>query len=455
MGSPASDLGPRYLKKTAAFLKESRLPGAAIAVVHGGESAYTCAVGYADVDMRRFCEPQTLFRIASITKTFTATAIMQLRDAGRLDLDDPVVTILPELRQARHPYGRVDSITIRRMLSHVSGLQRDPPGTDWGSGAYEGRAERTLGRAAEISTLVPASTYWKYSNLAYQLLGQVAARISGMAYPDYVRERILGPLGMRSTSFDPLPAALQPDRATGYGARSFSDELEIADPCLELWSEGGLWSCVGDLARWLAFQMGGAEGTDQEVLSPTTRTEMHRPRYLSNQMWTAAWGLGWSAARADKVIWVGHGGGIYGFTSHVCFDPKEKVGAVVLMNGIGNASKLAMDLAGMAREAVQEAASPIQPPPTMPSAWSSLLGLYLGPFGSIIRVEWRDGKLTIVDPSAPSFPTISPTETADAFICDPGEAESGDRIRFVRAADGRVKSVVLESSTYVRLDAVQ
>jgi len=455
MGSPASDLGARYETKTAVFLKENRLPGAAVGVVHGSELAYACGVGFADVHKRRSCDPQTLYRIASITKTFTATAIMQLRDAGSLGLDDPVVTIIPELRKVQHPFGPVESITIRRMLSHESGLQRDPPGTDWGRKAGDGSVERTLSRAAEISTLVPVSCENKYSNLSYQVLGEVVARVSGVSYPQYVRERILDPLGMRSTSFDPLPADLEARTATGYDVRHFSDELGVADPSPELWSAAGLWSCVDDLARWLAFQMEGTTSAEREVLSETTRREMHRPRYLCDEMWAAAIGIGWWAERADKVTWVFHGGGIYsGFTTHVCFDPKERVGAIAMINGIGNPSQLAMDLAKIAWEAVHVAAPPIQPPPATPSAWRPLLGLYMAPFGYMIRVEWRDGKLTIVDPTTPFRPRLSPTETADDFVCDPGEGW-GDHIRFIRTDEGRVKALLLASMTYVRLDPVE
>lgn len=260
---------------------------------------------------------------------------------------------------------------------------------------------------------------------------------------------------MRSTSFDPLPADLEARTAIGYDARHFSDELGVADPSPEFWSEAGLWSCVDDLARWLAFQMEGTTSAEREVLSETTRREMHRPRYLLNEMWTAAMGIGWAAVRADKVTWVFHGGGIYGFTTHVCFDPKERVGAIAMINGIGSAGQLAMDLAKIAWEAVHEAAPPIEPPPATPGAWRALLGLYTGPFGSMIRVEWRDGKLTIVDPSIPFLPRLSPTETADDFVVDPGGEEWGDHIRFIRTADGRVKAVLLNYTTFVRLDPVQ
>lgn len=131
MGEPIAAVTNTLEAKAASFVKEGRLPGAAVGVVHGDELAWFAGIGFADVAERRAPEPTTLFRIGSITKTVTGTAIMQLRDEGRLRLDDPAVVYLPELRDAASPFGPIETLTIRRMLSHESGLQGDPPGTDW------------------------------------------------------------------------------------------------------------------------------------------------------------------------------------------------------------------------------------------------------------------------------------------------------------------------------------
>ncbi|HET8968033.1 MAG TPA: serine hydrolase domain-containing protein, partial [Gaiellaceae bacterium] len=195
MSSPAAELASKYEATTAAFVKEHRLPGAAVGVVHDGELAWAGGVGFADRASRRPSDPKTLYRIASITKTFTATAIMQLRDEGKLALDDPAVSFLPELEAAQSPLGPIQSLTIRRMLSHESGLQSEPPGTDWSDVLYEDDPGRTLARAAEIATRVPVHTQWKYSNLAYQLLGEIVSRVSGTPYPKYIRSKLLRPLG--------------------------------------------------------------------------------------------------------------------------------------------------------------------------------------------------------------------------------------------------------------------
>ena len=145
------------------FVTENRLPGATAAVVQGDELAWIAGTGFADLDTRQPSQPDTLYRIASITKTFTGTAVMQLRDAGRLDLDDPAVAYLPELRKAVSPFAAIETVTIRRMLSHESGLATEPPGTDWSVPLYQGAPEVTLAQAGrhrpDVATEPPAQIF--------------------------------------------------------------------------------------------------------------------------------------------------------------------------------------------------------------------------------------------------------------------------------------------------------
>jgi CubicO group peptidase (beta-lactamase class C family) len=124
--------------RLASFVRENRLPGAVAGVVCGDELAWLAGTGFAEVATAKATDPAMRYGIASVTKTFTGTAIMQLRDAGRLGLDDPAVRWLPELGSMINPFGPVDLVTIRRMLSHESGLPAEPPGTDWAIPAYEG-----------------------------------------------------------------------------------------------------------------------------------------------------------------------------------------------------------------------------------------------------------------------------------------------------------------------------
>jgi D-alanyl-D-alanine carboxypeptidase len=438
--------------KAASFVKEHRLPGAAVGVVYEDKLVWSTGIGFADVKKKRPADPKTLYRIASITKTFTATAIMQLRDEGKLALDDAVVTYLPELSSATSTFGPIEGLTIRRLLSHESGLQSEPPDTDFAAVRYETEAAHNLARAADISLTVPPNTQWKYSNLGYQLLGEIVARASGMPYAKFIRSRILTPLKMTSTSLEPLPQRLRARRATGYEPRFLSDELEPAPAETGVFeAEGGLWSCVEDLSRWLSCQF-----DPEPILSEKTAGEMHKPRYIVDEAWTRAWAIGWYAFRQDDVVWLMHSGGHYGYITNACFDPKEKVGAIVLLNGFGLATQLAMQLGAIAREAVKAAPPAIEAPTALPEEWKPLVGLYLMQhFGGVIRLEWRDGKLTFLDETDPTWtPTLAPTDDADVFVVEPGVRESGELVRFKRDRKGQVVSVLMAVATMDRLEPV-
>ncbi len=443
--------------KLNGFVQENRLPGAAAGVVHGDELAWLGTIGFADVAARRPTRPETLFRIASITKTFTGTAIMQLRDAGRLDLDDPAVAYLPELRRAVSPFTGIEAVTIRRMLAHESGLPVEPPGTDWSVPVYQGEAAVTLAQAGSIVLKVPPNMQHKYSDLAYQLLGEVVTRVSGTAYPRYVRDAILEPLGMSATGFEPLAGPLGVRRSTGYDWRACSDELDRAPAMSPVWAEGGLWSCVEDLARWISFQLRAYQEPppDSPVLAAASLREMHKPRYLADDDWRRAWGISWCGDRRDDVIWIQHSGGLPGFTSTVCFDPREQVGAIVLVNGTSGSAELAFDLASIAQHLARSAPPAIDAFAPTPPAYRLLLGIYARPGlgGWVLRLEWRDGKLAFVSTEMPGWSlALEPTSNPDIFTAQPGSNFSGEEVIFRRRADGRVTSVLLVESTFVRLD---
>jgi hypothetical protein len=183
---------------------------------------------------------------------------------------------------------------------------------------------------------------------------------------------------------------------------------------------------------------------------------MHTARYLGDDTWTEAWGIAWYARRRGDVIWVQHSGGVYGFNTSVCFDPNKQVGAVALVNGRGEAGGLAMDLGAIAREAVRMAAPTIAPPSPMPGTYRPLLGIYLDhEDGWLVRVEWRDGKLSLIDPTDDTWkPALAPTNDPYAFVVEPGVRESGEPAVFRHLPDGRVVSMFLASTTLQRLEPV-
>jgi CubicO group peptidase (beta-lactamase class C family) len=463
MAGSVADGAAEFEAKLASFVRDNRLYGAAAGVVHGNDFAWSGGAGFADVAARRPSGQEVLYRIASITKTFTGTAIMQLRDAGKLDLDDPIVKWVPELAGCATPEA-VGGVTIRRLLSHESGLVSEPPGTDFMAEqpSYQGVAARNLERVTEIFTAVPPNTQLKYCNLGYQMLGEIVSRVSETPYPQYVAEQIIAPLGMASTGFEPLAPELAGRSAVGYSGRAFSDELAIAPSMPLLWAEGGLWSTVSDLARWLSFQLAAhpAHGADsaqaESVLAAATRREMHKPRYLSDEEWSSAWGISWYSVRKNDVTWVQHSGGLPGFASNACFDRGSRVGAIVLINGDADAATMAMSLAARARELAAAAAPQLKPPAPTPANLIPLLGVYApADMSVLIRVEWRDGKLAIVEGSGPAetVPLERGVEPG-SFVAAAGFRQSGEPVVFKRRADGAVTSMLIGGGSLVRLDPV-
>ena len=466
MTGPVAGGAERFTARLGSFVRENRLYGAAAGIVHNGELVWSGGAGFADQAAGRSSGPDVLYRIASITKTFTGTAILQLRDAGKLDLDDPVVKWVPELADSASPE-TIGNVTIRRLLSHESGLVSEPPGTDFlgEPPSYQGVIARNLERVGEIFTAVPPNTQLKYCNLGYQLLGEIVSRVGEVPYPQYVAERILTPLQMSSTGFEPLDPALAGRCAVGYSGRAFSDELPVAPAMPPIWAEGGLWSSVTDLARWLSFQLAAHPGpagsdsapADSSVLSVATRREMHKPRYLSDEEWSSAWGVSWYSVRKDDVTWVQHSGGLPGFASNACFDRATRVGAIALVNGAADASSLAMALGAQARELAEAAPPPPTGPAPMPAELRPLLGLYAAADMSyLLRIEWRDGKLAVVEGEGPG--EIMPVEQgseAGSFVVAPGFRQSGEPLVFRRRADGAVTSMQIGTGSLVRLDPVK
>ncbi len=274
---PPDALVERLDRLVATAQSEQRAPSVSAAVFRDGDVLWRRALGSADVDREEPATPEHAYRIGSITKTFTAVCILQLRDAGVLELDDPLRNHVPEA-----PAGP----TVADALAHLSGLQREPPGEIWETLQPPSREELLAGLEDAERVLRPAEA-WHYSNLAFGLLGEIVARRSDAGYEAALRDRVLEPLGLARTGFDP-PGP----RATGYYVHPYSDrvtveaELPVEGPTAAM---GWLWSTVDDLARWADFLSSGSDG----VLARETLDEMARVRTMVDDgAWSLGWGLG-------------------------------------------------------------------------------------------------------------------------------------------------------------------
>ena len=369
---------PQALDRLLQERQADRLPSVAAAVVQQGEQVWANAVGSADYDEGRQATPDTQYRIGSITKTFTATAIMQLRDAGALDLDD---------RLELHIDGLANGTpTIRRLLCHLSGLQREA-GEMFVTGESPTEDELIASMSEVEFVLGPAQAH-HYSNLAFALLGQVVARKSGMPYAEYVDQRIIEPLGLTRTSW-----TAQPPKAQGYLVDEYArtvweePETDLAGAA----AAGQLWSTVEDLGRWATFLSRGEDG----VLDATTNEEMWFPQQMFDPTeWSLGWGLGLMLHNSEGTIYGGHGGAMAGHLAGVYIDRKTQTGAAALTNSgtRGEMETLALSLAAKAKELWPEPIEPWRPEKAPPPEVRAILGRWWSE-GSEFVFWWEGGAL--------------------------------------------------------------
>ena len=407
----------------AAAQAEQRIPSVSAAVFRDGEVAWRRALGAADVERDEAATPEHAYRIGSITKTFTAVCILQLRDSMVLELDDPLRTHIPEA-----PVG----LTVRDALSHLSGLQREPPGEIWETMTPPSREELLAGLEDAERVLRPGEA-WHYSNLAFGLLGEVVMRRSEHGYEDALRTRVLEPLGLGRTGFDP-PGP----RATGYFVDPFSDRASVEpDPVGEgpTAAIGWLWSTVDDLAAWGDFLATGNDG----VLPRETLDEMARVRTMVDETrWSSGWGLGLGLYRRGDRVYAGHGGAMPGFLASVQVHRPERTGAAVLCNTSAGADPdtLALDLAEAALAELTRTAEPWRPDDGAPVDVAPMLGRWWSE-GSELVLAWREGRLRLQALAYPEGRDVSwlRAEGDDTWRIVEGR-ELGELLRVVRDDDG-------------------
>lgn len=342
-----SALLPRVAALVGAAHASRHLPSLAVALVVDGKVVLSSVHGFADVEAKRRAHAGTVYRIGSITKTFTAEALLALRDEGKLSLDDRLDAHLPEAKGLRHTPGDVRAVTLRELLSHVSGLPR------LGGFDYT-RPDRDVTEAEVLASLRTSvadapDTSYLYSNFGMGLVGLVVGRAARAPYRDVVRDKLLVPLGMTQTAFDEKSFA--PDVvARGYKSR-FAESPEPAWRLGASEGAGGMYASLTDMAKWVAFQLdawpprdGGTEGP----LARASRREAHTPRFLTGftadtkgspkgtlDAQATGVGLAWhtrTTCAYERLV--EHGGAIDGYNAQIVFAPDRGFGVVVLTNAL-------------------------------------------------------------------------------------------------------------------------
>jgi CubicO group peptidase (beta-lactamase class C family) len=327
------------------FMAETHVPGAAWGIIVDGELAHAGASGIRDLESKSPVGAETVFRIASMTKSFTAMSILKLRDEGKLSLDDPAERYVPELKALVYPTTDSPRITIRHLLSHSEGFPEDNPWGDRHLADSEEALSRMLRGGIPFSN-APGVAY-EYSNYGFAILGRVVVNVSKMKYSDYVAANILKPLGMTATTLE--PAEVPADRlARGY---RWEDERWKDEPLLSngsFGSMGGMLTSVRDLSRYVGVFLSAFPPHDGPETAPIRRSSLREMQQLwrpgvatatkdpasgTVQFNSSGYGFGLRISQdcSYRHI-VAHGGGLPGFGSVMTWLPDYGVGIVAFGN---------------------------------------------------------------------------------------------------------------------------
>jgi CubicO group peptidase (beta-lactamase class C family) len=398
------------------------IPGAGVAIVQNGSVLYTHGYGTRNTDTGEPVTPDTQFAIGSVTKSFTALGISQLVDEGRVNLDAPVVTYLPDFKLSDP--GATQRVTVRDLLAQTTGL----PGTNdfaWYSGQITS-LKQAVDYVAHVSLAAQPGRVHIYDNFNYAIAGYLIEQVTGQSWEDYTREHILQPLGMTQADFDIETMQQRPDYASPHELDILKGMLPRPFVSLQgIASAGAINASAREMANYLLFQLGDGTFNGTRLVSSALLNEMHTQQIAYPPMppigptgfQSQGYAMGWVTAgfHGYPVLW--HNGSIDGFYTMVMFMPSENVGVAVLSNaGLGTGSLITLAaslwvlqrLVGIVsdrditdalneeaafdpadRQAKLEAARAYQ---ANPANWEPLLGEYSGNLGPM-SVDERDGKL--------------------------------------------------------------
>ena len=417
------------------------LPGLSVAVVHDQETVWARGFGWSDRASQTPATSDTRYRIGSITKVFTATAILQLRDRGALRLDDPVLRHLPDFAIATS-FTNGPDISLRHLLTHTAGLPREAAFPYWTTHTFPSWPEIAAVLPRQRAVFAPASTY-KYSNLGMGLLGAVVARAAGQPYADYVREHIFAPLGMQRSTARPDDGVIA-DLATAYMRRMPDGQRDV----FVYYDTNGLApaanivSTVNDLARFAALQFRSDDASPQAVLRGSTLREMQRPHWVHDS-WAGGRGLGFDIRRRDGKTLVGHFGWVGGNRSHLLLAPEDQIAVIVMINADdGNPGDFSFRIFDTLAPAIETATATPEPPVKIDPAWRTLVGTYTDPWAWEYQVLLLDDGLALYEHAYP------PEEAPEAGLTrlapvapDTFRLPDGELMIFERNDDGTVRRI--------------
>ncbi len=315
-----------------AELQRWKVPGMQVATWHDGE-VRTASFGVANLEVAQPVTDGTVFQIGSITKVFTASAVMQLVDTWKVELDQPVRRYLPEFRLGDSD--ATDALTVRHLLTHMGGFWGDDF-TDYGTG--DDALAKAVAALSGIRQLTRPGELWFYCNAGFQVLGRLLEHFHKKPLEDVIRDRLFKPLELERSTFWAHEAITYP-AAVGYNTVS-TDEPEVARPYAITRAMAPAGTIIGtatDLLKFAAFHLGDGMAGDRRVLSPSALAAMQKPQVRAANM-APEWGLGWWLQDAGGVRTIGHGGSTNGHRALLTICPEQRFAVAILTNGSNGAA---------------------------------------------------------------------------------------------------------------------
>lgn len=430
-----------------------RIPGLSAALVHDQELLWGGASGYADLASKKPARADTIYGICSISKLFTGIAVMQLRDQGKVRLDDPVSELLPWFNiEPTHAGSPV--ITLGGMLTHSSGLPRESDTPYWSGPDFQFPTQAEMReKLGSQSTLYPSSLYFQYSNLGLTLAGEIVEEHSGQPYDAYIRDHLLAPLGLADTDTGFPADAREPRIATGYSFPGRDGEMLVMPryDARGITPAAGFASTALDLAKFASWQFRVRAGSGDKVLSANTLKEMQQVHWMDWD-WGTSWGLAFGIYRKGDRTLTGHGGSCPGFNTRIYIDPLSQYGVVVMANrnhaNVNTYASIMLDI--LDADGSAENAEGSNGPDL-----SDYVGSYdVRPWtGEDMIFKWKDG-LAII-----SLPTMDPLGDmellqhveGDRFNWIRSDGQPGHEIAFIRDESGQVSHLTYHSNRKPRM----
>jgi CubicO group peptidase (beta-lactamase class C family) len=444
---------PEALRVVEAWLDSVQvyrhIPAMSAGVVEGDEIVWSKGFGTIDASHTVAASPQTIYSICSISKLFTSISFMQLYEAGKVHLDDPITTYLPWA--IIKPADDSGPITLRGLLTHSSGIPRESDFPYWTGPDFPFPThEEIQAKIATQSALYPAERFFQYSNLGITLVGETVAAVSGQPYEEYIEANVLSPLGLYDTRTF-MPMDLYGKRlAVGYGALKRDGTRDLVKPfnTRGITPAAGYTSTVEDLGKFASWQFRLLRTGQTVVLKAPTLREMQRVQFMDPD-WKTSWGLGFGVNHKDDHIYVGHGGSCPGYHTILSMRNDDQTAVIVMDNSSEVPSPFAEAIFAILDK--RKGYEFKGPPPATGVKLDDYVGRYSEqPWNSeSVVLPWAGGLVALDLPTndpAGDLTFLKP-KGGDVFRRVRKDGSEAEEITFVRDATGKISGFLHHSNT--------